>query len=84
MLSPGTGKTTVPTSVPPPPARRRQKRTRSLGPWMGHLVCDDYAGYNDLFADGVTEVGCMAHYLERSRDLRSLAGCGVARSFALQ
>ena len=27
----------------------------------GTLVCDDYAGYKALIADGVTEAGCMAH-----------------------
>jgi transposase len=32
-----------------------------LGDWKGHLVCDDYQGYDALFRDGVTEVGCMAH-----------------------
>jgi len=32
-----------------------------LGDWKGALVCDDYGGYDALFRDGVTEVGCMAH-----------------------
>lgn len=32
-----------------------------LGDWRGTLVCDDYAGYKALIADGVTEAGCMAH-----------------------
>jgi transposase len=27
----------------------------------GGLVCDDFAGYKALFADHLTEVGCMAH-----------------------
>ncbi len=29
--------------------------------WSGKLVCDDYSGYKGLFADGVTEEGCLAH-----------------------
>jgi transposase len=29
--------------------------------WRGSLVCDDFSGYKALFAQGVTEVGCMAH-----------------------
>jgi hypothetical protein len=33
-----------------------------LGDWKGHLVVDDYAGYKALFARGISEVGCMAHY----------------------
>ena len=32
-----------------------------LGAWKGALVCDDYGGYDALFRDGVTEVGCLAH-----------------------
>jgi len=32
-----------------------------LGDWKGQLVCDDYQGYDALFRNGVTEVGCMAH-----------------------
>ena len=29
--------------------------------WRGALVCDDYSGYKALFANGVTEAGCLAH-----------------------
>lgn len=29
--------------------------------WRGALVCDDYAGYKALFAEGVVEAGCLAH-----------------------
>lgn len=29
--------------------------------WRGCLICDDYAGYEASFAQGVTEVGCLAH-----------------------
>ena len=29
--------------------------------WRGTLVCDDYSGYKALFAQGVTEAGCLAH-----------------------
>jgi transposase len=32
-----------------------------LGQWKGQLVCDDYSAYKDLFRNGVTEVGCLAH-----------------------
>ena len=32
-----------------------------LEQWKGQLVCDDYAAYKDLFRNGVTEVGCLAH-----------------------
>lgn len=36
-----------------------------LGTWKGNLVCDDFSGYKALLTAGVTEVGCLAHYLER-------------------
>jgi transposase len=36
-----------------------------LGDWQGQLLCDDFTGYKALFAQGVTELGCMAHYLGR-------------------
>ncbi|PLX75182.1 MAG: IS66 family transposase [Azoarcus sp.] len=32
-----------------------------LGDWKGTLICDDYAGYKALLANGLTEAGCMAH-----------------------
>ena len=40
-----------------------------LGEWRGTLVCDDYAGYKALFAQGVTEAGCMAHARRKFFDL---------------
>ena len=32
-----------------------------VGKWRGSLVCDDFSGYKAMIANGVTEVGCMAH-----------------------
>jgi transposase len=32
-----------------------------VGDWRGSLVCDDFSGYKAMFANGITEVGCMAH-----------------------
>jgi transposase len=37
--------------------------------WSGKLVCDDYSGYKGLFAQGVTEVGCVAHARRKFNDL---------------
>lgn len=31
-----------------------------LGTWRGSLVCDDFSGYKQFMAQGVTEVGCLA------------------------
>lgn len=40
-----------------------------VGDWRGSLVCDDFSGYKSMFADGVTEVGCMAHARRKFFDL---------------
>ncbi|HEV8695454.1 MAG TPA: IS66 family transposase [Lysobacter sp.] len=37
--------------------------------WSGKLICDDYSGYKGLFAQGVTEVGCLAHARRKFSDL---------------
>ena len=37
--------------------------------WRGKLVCADYAGYKALFAEGVTEIGCLAHARRKFHDL---------------
>jgi transposase len=34
---------------------------RDDGGWRGTLVCDDDAGYKDLFGERITEAGCLAH-----------------------
>lgn len=39
------------------------------GAWRGTLVCDDYSGYKALFANGVTEAGCMAHARRKFHEL---------------
>ncbi|WP_183325727.1 IS66 family transposase [Halomonas cerina] len=40
-----------------------------LGEWQGKLICDDYSGYKQSFAKGVTEIGCMAHARRKFVDL---------------
>ena len=37
--------------------------------WRGTLVCDDYAGYKALVAQGVTEAGCLAHARRKFHEL---------------
>jgi len=44
---------------------------RFLTGWQGQLVCDDFKGYKALFANGVTEVGCLAHARRKFFDLWS-------------
>ena len=40
-----------------------------LAGWQGHLMVDDFSGYKALFADGVTELGCLAHARRKFFDL---------------
>jgi transposase len=54
-----------------------------LGQWRGSLICDDYAGYKAGFANGVTEVGCLAHARRKFFDLHAASKSQVAAS-ALQ
>ena len=42
-----------------------------LGEWKGSLVCDDFSGYKQSFALGVTEAGCMAHARRKFFDLHA-------------
>jgi transposase len=42
-----------------------------LGDWRGSLICDDYGGYKASFAQGITEVGCMAHARRKFFDLHA-------------
>jgi transposase len=37
--------------------------------WRGTLVCDDYAGYKALFANGIAEAGCLAHARRKFHEL---------------
>jgi transposase len=41
----------------------------AAGPWRGTLVCDDYSGYKALFAQSVTEGGCLAHARRKFHEL---------------
>lgn len=39
------------------------------GGWRGTLICDDYSGYKQTMAAGVTEAGCTAHARRRFHEL---------------
>jgi transposase len=51
-----------------------------LGEWTGSLVCDDYAGYKAGFAQGITEVACLAHARRKFFDLHASSKSTVAES----
>jgi transposase len=84
MLKPGTGKTHraylwaySPGAFEPMKAvvydfaesRSGEHARAFLGDWKGGLICDDYGGYKASFAQGITEVGCMAHARRKFFDL---------------
>ncbi|VVN98784.1 IS66 family transposase ISPpu14 [Pseudomonas fluorescens] len=52
------------------PSRAGEHARNFLGPWNGKLVCDDFAGYKAGFANGITEIGCMAHARRKFFDLQ--------------
>ena len=51
------------------PGRGGQHVRDFLDEWKGKLICDDYSGYKQSFANGVTEIGCMAHARRKFFDL---------------
>ena len=54
-----------------------------LGEWKGSLICDDYSGYKKGLAQGLTEVGCLAHSRRKFFDLHAANKSQIAE-FALQ
>lgn len=49
-----------------------------LGDWLGQMVVDDFAGYKESFARGVTEVGCMAHARRKFFELHAASKSQIA------
>lgn len=52
-------------------SRSGQHAARFLGDYRGALMVDDFAGYKALFAQGITELGCMAHARRKFFDLHA-------------
>lgn len=51
---------------------------RVLKGFDGTVLSDDFAGYNALFAQGVTEAGCMAHCRRKLFEAHKLNGSQIA------
>jgi hypothetical protein len=49
-----------------------------LGGWTGILLTDDYAGYKQSYAQGITEAGCWAHARRKFFDLHVSSQSAVA------
>ncbi len=61
------------------PSRAGAHAQAFLSGWQGHLMVDDYAGYKALFADGLTELGCMAHARRKFFDLNAAEPNAIAQ-----
>jgi transposase len=45
-----------------------------LGNWSGHLQCDGYSGYNEIFRDGrIQHIACMAHVRRKMLEAKDAA-----------
>ena len=53
------------------PSRAGEHARAFLGEWRGKLVVDDFSGYKKGFANGITEIGCLAHARRKFFDLHA-------------
>lgn len=60
------------------PTRSGEHARTFLGEWRGSLVVDGYSGYKKLFAEGVTELGCLAHARRKFFDLHAASQSQIA------
>jgi transposase len=49
-----------------------------LAGWRGPLMVDDYVGYKAMFAEGVTELACLAHVRRKFFDLHAANASPIA------
>ena len=61
------------------PSRAGLHARNFLSGWRGHLMVDDFGGYKALFADGVTELGCLAHARRKYFELNAAAPNPIAQ-----
>ena len=59
-------------------SRARSNARSFLGPWLGTLVTDAYAGYKQSYTQGITEAGCWAHARRKFFDLHVSSHSAVA------
>jgi hypothetical protein len=60
-------------------SRAGEHARRFLGDWRGSLICDDFSGYKAGFAQGMTEVGCLAHARRKFFDLHAANKSQIAQ-----
>ncbi len=92
QLDPGAGKTkraylfAYRTAEGPPiilfdycASRAGKHAANFLENWKGALMVDDYGGYKALFADGVTELACLAHARRKFFDVHKASASPLAK-----
>ena len=60
-------------------SRAGQHARDFLSDWRGYLMVDDFGGYKALFANGVTELGCLAHARRKYFDLNAAQPNAIAQ-----
>ena len=65
------------------PTRSGKEVRDFLADWKGKLVCDDFSGYKASFAQGITEIGCMAHARRKFHELH-IANKSQIAQYALE
>jgi transposase len=55
-----------------------------LADWKGALMVDDFGGYKQMFANGVTELGCFAHARRKFFDLNQAQANSIAQEALLR
>ncbi len=60
------------------PSRAGKHAAAFLGDWRGALMVDDYGGYKQLMARGVTELACWAHARRKFYDAWRANGSSIA------
>lgn len=62
------------------PSRAGRHAASFLGEWRGALMVDDYGGYKQLFAAGVTELACWAHARRKFFEAWKASGSELAKA----
>jgi transposase len=66
------------------PSRSGAHARNFLADWQGLLMVDDFGGYKQLFIQGVTELGCMAHARRKYFDLNEAQSSPIAQEALLR
>jgi transposase len=66
------------------PTRAGRHAAAFLGDWRGALMVDDYGGYKQLFAAGITELACWAHARRKFFEAWKASGSELAKAAVMR